>query len=63
MARDRQLDIHNTKYRINLAEKTIMEKFPANGKTVCRFLERLRFENKSPGRIANHADLQRESLQ
>lgn len=62
MVRDKKLDIHKSKYRIELVKKTLMERSPENGSIVCRFLERLMFENKSSGRIANYAESSKRIL-
>ena len=49
-----QLDIHNSKKRIEYAKTALHLKFSAeNANTACEFLDRLRIENRSLGRIAN----------
>lgn len=52
-----KIDIHNSKKRTERAKINLQKKFSdVNAKTVCRFLDRLRLDNKSYGRIANYAD-------
>lgn len=52
-----KIDIHNSKKRTERAKINIQKKFSeVNAKTVCRFLDRLRLDNKSYGRITNYAD-------
>jgi len=52
-----KIDIHNTKKRTEYAKINLQKKFSdVNAKTVCRFLDRLRLDNKSYGRIANYAE-------
>lgn len=52
-----EIDIHNTKKRTEYAMIAIQKKFSeANAATACRFLDRLRLDNKSYGRISNYAE-------
>ncbi|MGI0060113.1 MAG: tyrosine-type recombinase/integrase, partial [Nitrosotalea sp.] len=58
------LDIHNMKARIEQAKTRFGKKFrPENARVVCEFLDRLRLENKSHGRIANYAECCQRILQ
>lgn len=51
------VDIHRSKNRTERAKINLLKKFSENNaKTTCKFLDRLRLENKSYGRIANYAD-------
>lgn len=51
------LDIHNSKKRIEYAKASIRKRFSTdNANIACEFLDRLRIENKSYGRIANYAE-------
>jgi len=51
------IDIHNSKRRTGLAKINFQNRFSeSNAKASCRFLDRLRLDNKSYGRIANYAD-------
>jgi len=52
-----QIDIHSSRRRTDLAKINFQKKFSgSNAKISCRFLDRLRLDNKSYGRIANYAD-------
>ncbi len=52
-----KVDIHNAKKRTERAKITLYKKFSDdNAKIVCRFMDRLRLDNKSYGRIANYAE-------
>jgi integrase/recombinase XerD len=58
-----KVDIHNSKKRLEYAKATIQKRFSEdNTKTACRFLDRLRLDNKSHGRIANYAECIRRIL-
>ncbi|PIN82941.1 MAG: hypothetical protein COV65_04815 [Nitrosopumilales archaeon CG11_big_fil_rev_8_21_14_0_20_33_24] len=58
------IDIHNSKKRIEYAKLTIQKRFSEdNSKTACRFLDRLRLDNKSHGRVANYAECIRRILE
>jgi hypothetical protein len=58
-----QLDIHHSKKRIEYARAGLHRKFSAdNVQVACEFLDRLRIENKSYGRIANYAECTRRIL-
>lgn len=58
------IDIHNPKRRTELAQINFQKKFSENNaKVSCRFLDRLRLDNKSYGRIANYADCIRRILE
>ena len=51
------VDIHNAKDRIEWSKKSLEKRFSKNNADIsCRFLTRLRMENKSYGRVANYAD-------
>ena len=51
------VDIHKAKERVEWSKASITQRFSKdNAETTCRFLTRLRLENKSHGRIANYAD-------
>jgi len=52
-----KVDIHKAKKRIECAKINLQKKFSDDyAKTVCKFMDRLRFDNKSYGRIANYAE-------
>lgn len=52
-----KIDIHNAKRRTERAKTKLQERFSENNaKMACRFLDRLRLDNKSYGRIANYAE-------
>lgn len=52
-----KIDIHNAKRRTERAKTKLQERFSENNaKISCRFLDRLRLDNKSYGRIANYAE-------
>lgn len=52
-----KLDIHNNRARIEYAKAGFHKKFlPENADTACAFLDRLRLENKSHGRISNYGE-------
>ena len=52
-----KIDIHNAKRRTELAKINLQKKFSAcNVEITCNFLDRLRLDNKSYGRIANYAE-------
>ncbi|PJC51259.1 MAG: hypothetical protein CO032_00520 [Nitrosopumilales archaeon CG_4_9_14_0_2_um_filter_34_16] len=52
-----KIDIHNAKRRTERAKTKLQKKFSENNaKISCRFLDRLRLDNKSYGRIANYAE-------
>lgn len=52
-----EIDIHNTRKRTEHAMMAIQKKFSEdNAKAACRFLNRLRLDNKSYGRISNYAE-------
>ncbi|SRR5581483_11138441 len=58
-----QLDIHNSKKRIEYVKTALHRKFSAeNANIACEFLDRLRIENRSLGRIANYAECTRRIL-
>jgi integrase len=58
------IDIHNARRRIECARINIQKRFSEdNAKTACRFLDRLRLDNKSHGRIANYAECIRRILE
>ncbi len=58
------IDIHNSKKRIEYAKIIIQKRFSEdNAKLVFRFLDRLRLDNKSHGRIANYAECIRRILE
>ncbi|MBI1662395.1 MAG: site-specific integrase [Nitrosopumilus sp.] len=51
------VDIHKAKERVERSKKSITRRFSKNNAEItCRFLVRLRLENKSYGRVANYAD-------
>jgi len=51
------VDIHKAKERVERSKTSITKRFSkCNAEIICRFLTRLRLENKSYGRIANYAD-------
>ncbi len=51
------VDIHKSRERLDWFRQSVCQRFSeANAKTACRFVARLRMENKSLGRIANYAD-------
>ena len=51
------VDIHNSKERIEWSKKSIEQRFSKNNAQIsCKFLIRLRLENKSYGRVANYAN-------
>ncbi|MGI0101988.1 MAG: tyrosine-type recombinase/integrase [Nitrosotalea sp.] len=53
----KEIDIHNTKKRIEYIKAALPRRFSEeNAKTTCEFLDKLRIENKSYGRIANYAE-------
>jgi len=57
------LDIHNSKKRIEYARTGFHRMFSAeNAKVACEFLDRLRIENRSLGRISNYAECTRRIL-
>lgn len=57
------IDIHNARKRIEYARINIQKRFSEdNAKTACRFLDRLRVDNKSHGRITNYAEWIRRIL-
>ena len=48
-----KIDIHNAKKRTERAKINLQKKFSGdNAKIVCKFIDRLRLDNKSYGRIA-----------
>lgn len=52
-----KIDIHNAKQRTERAKINLQKKFSGdNAKIVCKFMDRLRLDNKSYGRIANYAE-------
>ena len=52
-----ELDIHNTKRRVGYIKAALPRRFSAeNAGVACEFLDRLRLENKSYGRISNYAE-------
>ena len=52
-----KIDIHNAKKRTERAKINLQKKFSGdNAKIVCKFMDRLRLDNKSYGRIANYAE-------
>jgi hypothetical protein len=58
------IDIHNARKRIECARINIQKRFSEdNSKTACRFLDRLRLDNKSHGRVANYAECIRRILE
>ncbi|MDE1814179.1 MAG: site-specific integrase [Thaumarchaeota archaeon] len=58
------LDIHNSKSRLEQAKARFWKRFrQENARLVCDFLDRLRLENKSYGRIANYAECCQRILQ
>ncbi len=58
------IDIHNARKRIECARINIQKRFSEdNAKTACRFLDRLRLDNKSHGRVANYAECIRRILE
>ncbi len=57
------LDIHNSKRRIEYVRTSFQKMFSEeNAKIACEFLDRLRIENKSYGRIANYAECTKRIL-
>lgn len=57
------LDIHNSKRRIEYVRTSFQKMFSdKNAKIACEFLDRLRIENKSYGRIANYAECTKRIL-
>ena len=53
----KEIDIHNCKKRIEYAKSYILRRFTAdNANSACEYLDRLRIENKSYGRITNYAE-------
>ncbi|SMH71843.1 protein of unknown function [Candidatus Nitrosotalea okcheonensis] len=51
------LDIHNNRARIEYSKADFHRKFlPENADTACAFLDRLRLENQSHGRISNYGE-------
>lgn len=53
----KEIDIHNSKKRIEFARSAISRLFSAeNARMASEFFDRLRIENKSYGRIANYAE-------
>jgi len=57
------LDIHNSKKRIEYARAGFHRMFSAeNARVACEFLDRLRIENRSLGRISNYAECTRRIL-
>ena len=57
------LDIHHSKRRIEYARAGLHRMFSAdNAQVACEFLDRLRIENKSYGRIANYAECAKRIL-
>lgn len=52
----KEIDIHNSKKRIEFARSAIFRLFTAENHIIAsNFFDRLRIENKSYGRIANYA--------
>ena len=52
-----KIDIHDARKRTDRAKIKLQKKFSEeNARTTCKFLDRLRLENKSYGRIANYAE-------
>ena len=59
-----KVDIHSSKKRTERAKITLQKNFSeGNAQTACRFVDRLRLDNKSYGRIANYADCIRRILE
>ena len=51
------VDIHKSRETIEWARQSVSRRFSTvNADITCRFLTRLRLENKSYGRVANYAD-------
>ena len=58
------IDIHNSKRKTESSKINFQKRFSeSNAKISCRFLDRLRLENKSYGRISNYADCIRRILE
>ena len=59
-----KVDIHSSKQRTERAKTTLQKNFSeGNAQTACKFVDRLRLDNKSYGRIANYADCIRRILE
>ena len=59
-----KVDIHSSKKRTERAKITLQKNFSdCNARTACKFVDRLRLDNKSYGRIANYADCIRRILE
>ncbi len=59
-----RIDIHNEKKKVENAKRNMYKKFSSdNADITYKFLDRLRLENKSYGRIANYGDCIRRILE
>ena len=59
-----RIDIHNQKKKVESIKRNMHKKFSNDNAIItCKFLDRLRLENKSHGRIANYGDCIRRFLE